>query len=68
MKIISNQIRPVGYITIELSENEVQTIISAFEEVCYMRNRPYDEILGTRREVYDKLKEAIDFKNQPCKQ
>ena len=63
MKIIKSEIRHIGYTILELSETEVQSIIDAFEEVCYLKNVPFSKIMGTRKEIYDKLYEIL---NTPC--
>lgn len=63
MRIIQNEIRPVGYITLELSENEVKSIVGVFEEICHIKNMPYESIIGTRAEIYNKLCEVLKTTN-----
>lgn len=59
MKVLKNEIRPIGFITLELTENEVQTLIGAFEEIAYIHRRPFEEILGTRGDIYNALKKTL---------
>lgn len=62
MKIIKNEIRPIGFVTLELNENEVQTLIGVFEEIAYLHRRPFEDILGTRGDLYNALKETLTNK------
>jgi hypothetical protein len=55
MKIIRNEIRPVGYVTIELQEHEVQAIISCLDEIYMYRGKPITDMAGSRRDIYDAL-------------
>ena len=65
MKIIKNEIRPIGYIVIELSEVEIQEIIGVIEEVQFCRNMPFEKIGGIRQEIYEKMKELLLTKRNP---
>ena len=59
MKIITQQIRPVGYCTLELSETEIQTIIGCIEELQQYKNRPMEDIGGIRQDIYIALKKIL---------
>lgn len=59
MKIIKNEVRPIGYCTIEFSEVEIQTIIGVIEEVQFYKRQTFEEIMGIRGDVYKKLKELL---------
>ncbi len=59
MKTIKNEIRPEGYAIFELSHKEINTLISLFEDMCWIKNIPFTEINGTRKEIYDQLNEAL---------
>ena len=59
MKLIKNEIRPVGYCTLELSETEVQTIIGVFQENCYLKRVSFEEMQGRREEIYNMLNKII---------
>ncbi len=59
MKIIKNEVRPIGYVTVELNEIEIQTILSMYEELCYIKEIPFDGMYGTRQELYQSMKEAL---------
>jgi len=62
MKTIRNEVRPIGFVTVELTENEVQTLIGVFEEICYLKDRHITESLGgTRKELYDQFKFLINI-------
>ena len=61
MKIIRNEIRPVGFVSLELNENEVQTILGVFEQLeVLMNNQDYHK--GTRGEIKRTLNELINLK------
>lgn len=62
MQVIKNEIRPIGFVTIELNENEVQTIIGAFDEIAMLRRYPYGEVMGNRGEIYRTLKQLLEIK------
>lgn len=62
MKTIKNEIRPIGFVTLELNENEITTIIGALEELCFITRRPLEEMMGTRQDIYDTLKELVSLK------
>lgn len=62
MEIIKNEIRPIGFVTIELNENEVQTIIGVMDELCMYKREPYGEIMGTRGVIYNALKKLLKTK------
>lgn len=55
MLIIKNEIRPVGYCTIELSENEIHILLGVFEDLCTLRQLPFTEQKGTRGDIYKAL-------------
>jgi hypothetical protein len=59
MKVLKNEIRPIGFITLELNENEVHTLIGVFEEICYLQRRHFDDIKGTRGDIYSALKATL---------
>lgn len=59
MKTIKNEIRPIGFVTLELNENEVQTIIGCIDEIYMYRGQPATNMAGTRRDIYDALKELL---------
>lgn len=59
MKIIKNEIRPIGYVTIELSEAEIQSIVGSLEEISMYRNMPYGEMKGIRGDIYAKFCELL---------
>lgn len=48
MKIIRQEIRPVGYCSIEFNESEIQSIVGCIEELQLYKNRPFEEIGGIR--------------------
>lgn len=59
MKTIKSEIRPIGYCTLEVSEAEVQTIIGCIEELQMYKNRPFEDIKGIRRDVYEHLRAIL---------
>lgn len=59
MKVIKNEIRPIGFVTIELNENEVHTIIGCMDEIAMYRREPYGKAMGNRGEIYNKLKALL---------
>lgn len=42
-------------VEIEMSEAEIQSLIGLFEELSYWKQVPFEEIMGLRKEIYDKL-------------
>ena len=65
MKIIRDEIRPIGFLTIEMSENELQAITGAFEELCYIKRITFKEMGGIRQEVYDCFQKHLNKKSNP---
>lgn len=63
MQIIKNEIRPVGFVTLEMTVEEIQTILGMLDEISYLYARPADKMYGTRREIYETLKELVKNKN-----
>lgn len=63
MRVLKNEIRPIGFVTIELNENEVQTLIGCIDEIAMYRREPYGQVMGNRGEIYNKLKEVLKIKN-----
>ena len=61
MKTIKNEIRPIGFVTLELNEKEITTIMGALEELCFYKRRPFEEMMGTRQEIYNTLKDLVSF-------
>lgn len=61
MKIIKNEIRPIGFVTLELNENEVQILLGLFEQIeSLMQNPLYHQ--GTRGDIKRALLELIKTK------
>lgn len=59
MMILKNEIRPIGFVTLELNENEVQTLIGLFEDICFLKQMPLSELKGTRSEIYKTLSATL---------
>lgn len=57
MKIINKSIRPIGFITVELNEIELQSLIETFEQLQMILNQ--SEIKGIRGELYKTFKELL---------
>lgn len=58
MKVIKNEIRPIGFATIELNENEILTILGVFDQLAmYMQDHNYHK--GTRKEIQDLLHSLV---------
>ena len=64
MKIINNEIRPVGYVTFELSEAEIQSIIGTMEQLQMLRNQPYGEMKGIRGDLYQMFTKVLTKHNK----
>lgn len=62
MNIIKQEIRPIGYCTLELSEAEIQSIVGCIEEIQMIKNIPLDKVFGLRGDIYFKLKELLKIK------
>ncbi len=61
MKIISKQIRPIGFSIIELNEVELQSLVDTMEQIqCLLQQH---EIKGIRGELYKEFKALLDIKN-----
>lgn len=59
MKVIKNEIRPIGFVTIEFNENEVQTLIGVIDQICMYRQMPMGSMKGTVGDLYEKLNDLI---------
>lgn len=59
MEIKAKSIRPIGFVTIEFDEVELQTIMSEFEDNCRIMNRPLDCMGGIRQKLYNQLSEVL---------
>ena len=44
---------------IEMTEAEIQSLVSLFEENCMLRNYHIDEMGGLRKEIYINLKNTL---------
>lgn len=64
MKIISNQVRPVGYVTLELDTAELQCLYDLFWEVSAMHRRPIEDLMGKRGEIYQEIAKLIEIKQK----
>lgn len=62
MKIIKNEVRPVGYCILELTVEEAQCLINLFEDFQEILNRPFTEIGGIRGDIYKSLCEIVNIK------
>jgi len=60
MKIVNNSIRPIGFITVELNEVELQSIVETMEQVQHILRQP--EIMGIRGELYKEFKSLLAVK------
>ena len=48
-----------------MSENELQAITGAFEELCYIKRITFKEMGGIRQEVYDCFQKHLNKKSNP---
>lgn len=57
MKTINKTIRPIGFVTIELNEAELQSLIDTMEQIQCLTCQP--EIMGIRGELYKQFKSLL---------
>lgn len=55
MTIIKNEVRPVGYCILEFTEEEIQVLVSLFEDMQVLKQRSFDDMPGIRGEIYKNL-------------
>jgi len=46
-------------VEIEMTEAEVQSLVGLFEENCYLKQVPFDYIMGLRKEILEKLRSVL---------
>jgi hypothetical protein len=57
MKVTNKTIRPIGFVTIELNEVELQSIVDTMEQIqCLLQQT---EIMGIRGELYKEFKSLL---------
>lgn len=59
MIIINQQIKPIGFCTIEFNEAEIQSLVDTIEQIQAILRQP--DVMGIRGEIYQNLKAIMNI-------